>query len=142
MFFGASQNSHFGMSRQVRTVSLFAARHLTRPLDRVFLVQVQLIDPAACGVIQVGKIGGGGFPRKPRLARSLPPALVSLGQLPSFCGETDMFGVGGGQLLLLSLVVLLLFGHKLPSTMRSLGQSMRSFREGMEDGETTRLENK
>jgi TatA/E family protein of Tat protein translocase len=46
-----------------------------------------------------------------------------------------------GQLMLLSLVVLLLFGHKLPSTMRSLGQSMRAFREGMADSETTpRLE--
>jgi TatA/E family protein of Tat protein translocase len=45
-----------------------------------------------------------------------------------------------GQLLLLSFVVLLLFGHKLPSTMRSLGQSMRAFREGMQDADTPRLE--
>lgn len=53
-----------------------------------------------------------------------------------------MIGIGSGQLLLLGLVVLLLFGHKLPSTMRSLGQSMRSFREGMEEGDTSsRLKN-
>lgn len=52
-----------------------------------------------------------------------------------------MVGIGSGQLLLLSFVVLLLFGHKLPSTMRSLGQSMRSFREGMQEGDSSRLEN-
>ncbi len=52
-----------------------------------------------------------------------------------------MVGIGSGQLLLLSVVVLLLFGHKLPSTMRSLGQSMRSFREGMQEGDSSRLEN-
>lgn len=52
-----------------------------------------------------------------------------------------MVGIGSGQLLLLSVVVLLLFGHKLPSTMRSLGQSMRSFREGVQEGDSSRLEN-
>jgi sec-independent protein translocase protein TatA len=45
-----------------------------------------------------------------------------------------------GQMLLLGLVMLLLFGNRLPSTMRSLGQSMRAFREGMQDANSPKLE--
>lgn len=44
-----------------------------------------------------------------------------------------MIGVGTWQLLLLGLVVLLLFGNRLPSTMRSLGLSIRSFQQGMRE---------
>lgn len=47
-----------------------------------------------------------------------------------------------GQMLLLGLVMLLLFGNRLPTTMRSLGQSMRAFREGMQDAEAPKLEEK
>ena len=44
-----------------------------------------------------------------------------------------MFGFGIGELLLAMLVVLLLFGKRLPGTMQSLGTSIRSFREGLRD---------
>ncbi|QDT31636.1 twin-arginine translocase TatA/TatE family subunit [Thalassoglobus polymorphus] len=44
-----------------------------------------------------------------------------------------MFGLGTPELLLLCFIVLLLFGKKLPSTMKSLGGSVRSFREGMSE---------
>jgi TatA/E family protein of Tat protein translocase len=47
-----------------------------------------------------------------------------------------------GQILILGLVVLLLFGHRLPSTMRSLGQGMRAFREGLQDTDSPKLEEK
>ncbi len=57
-------------------------------------------------------------------------------------GHLVLLGMIGspGQLLLLGLVMLLLFGHRLPSTMRSLGQSMRAFREGMQDTDSPKLE--
>lgn len=42
-----------------------------------------------------------------------------------------MFGFGIGELLLVSLILLLLFGRRLPGTMKSLGESLRGFREGM-----------
>ena len=42
-----------------------------------------------------------------------------------------MFGIGSTQLLVLGLVVLLLFGNRLPGTMRALGQSLTEFRRGM-----------
>jgi sec-independent protein translocase protein TatA len=39
------------------------------------------------------------------------------------------------QMLLLALVVLLLFGSRLPSTMRSLGKSVNEFKKGIREGE-------
>ncbi len=44
-----------------------------------------------------------------------------------------MFAFGPTQMVILALVALLLFGHRLPGTMRSLGQSMRAFREGIQE---------
>lgn len=45
-----------------------------------------------------------------------------------------MFGIGFGELLLLLLVILILFGAgKLPSVMRDLGKGIKSFKEGMQD---------
>lgn len=44
-----------------------------------------------------------------------------------------MFSFGTSQLLLLSFVALLLFGHRLPATMKSLGFSLRSFQQGLRD---------
>jgi sec-independent protein translocase protein TatA len=57
-------------------------------------------------------------------------------------GHLPMLAMLGspGQILILGLVMLLLFGHRLPSTMRSLGQSMRAFREGMQDTDSPKLE--
>ena len=39
------------------------------------------------------------------------------------------------ELVIVGLVVLLLFGSRLPSVMRSLGQSVTSFKSGLNDNE-------
>lgn len=44
-----------------------------------------------------------------------------------------MFGLGMGELLLVSLIVLLLFGKRIPATMKSVGESFRCFRQGMSE---------
>ena len=44
------------------------------------------------------------------------------------------FGLGGQEVLLIALVVLLLFGGaKIPELMRGLGKGVKSFREGMKE---------
>jgi sec-independent protein translocase protein TatA len=47
-----------------------------------------------------------------------------------------LFGrLGGGELLVILLIVLLLFGaRKLPQLARSLGASAKEFRKGIEQG--------
>ena len=45
------------------------------------------------------------------------------------------FSPGPTQLLILGIVVLLLFGHRLPETMRNLGKGMTEFKRGMKEGE-------
>jgi sec-independent protein translocase protein TatA len=42
-----------------------------------------------------------------------------------------MFGLGHWELLIVALVLLILFGHRLPSVMRSLGRGVVEFKEGM-----------
>ena len=42
-----------------------------------------------------------------------------------------MFGMGVPELLAVSLVVLLLFGNRLPSVMRSLGVGVTEFKKGI-----------
>ncbi len=44
-----------------------------------------------------------------------------------------IFGLGGGETLLIALVALLLFGTRLPKVARSLGQSVNEFKQGMKD---------
>lgn len=45
-----------------------------------------------------------------------------------------IFGMTGGiELLILLMVMLLLFGHRLPSVMRSLGQGITEFKKGIKD---------
>ncbi len=45
-----------------------------------------------------------------------------------------MFGLGGSELLVIMLVVLLLFGgKKIPELMRGLGKGVRSFKDGMKE---------
>jgi sec-independent protein translocase protein TatA len=44
------------------------------------------------------------------------------------------FGLGGQEILLIALVVLLLFGGaKIPELMRGLGKGVKSFKEGMKE---------
>ena len=43
--------------------------------------------------------------------------------------------IGGGEIILILVVVILLFGaRKLPELARSLGSSAREFRKGIEEG--------
>jgi sec-independent protein translocase protein TatA len=40
-------------------------------------------------------------------------------------------GIGHWEILLIVLVIFILFGHRLPSVMRSLGRGVVEFKEGM-----------
>lgn len=44
--------------------------------------------------------------------------------------------ITSGTMIVLGVVVLLLFGHRLPETMRSLGKGMTEFKKGLKEGET------
>lgn len=44
-----------------------------------------------------------------------------------------MFGIGPTEMLVVGGVMLLLFGSRLPSVMRSLGQSVTEFKRGIND---------
>jgi sec-independent protein translocase protein TatA len=44
-----------------------------------------------------------------------------------------LLGLGGGELLVVGLIALLLFGTRLPKLARSLGQSVNEFKQGMKD---------
>ena len=55
-----------------------------------------------------------------------------------------MFGLGGTEILVIALVVLLLFGgKKIPELMKGLGTGVKSFKDGMKDvDESTKDETK
>lgn len=42
-----------------------------------------------------------------------------------------IFGLGGVELLVVALVILLLFGNRLPGLMRSLGRGVVEFKKGV-----------
>lgn len=42
-----------------------------------------------------------------------------------------MFGLGMTELLVIAFILLLLFGKRLPASMKSLGESLWAFRDGM-----------
>jgi len=42
-------------------------------------------------------------------------------------------GIGTTELLIILAVLLLLFGHQLPTLMRSMGRSLGEFKAGMND---------
>lgn len=45
-----------------------------------------------------------------------------------------LFGLGGQEVLLIALVVLLLFGgSKIPELMKGLGKGVKSFKDGMKE---------
>lgn len=47
-----------------------------------------------------------------------------------------MFTPGFWQMLIVAMVVLLLFGNRLPSVMRSLGQGITEFKKGISDNDS------
>ena len=56
-----------------------------------------------------------------------------------------MFGIGQWEVIIILVVIFILFGHRLPSVMRSLGRGVVEFKEGMRgvtDDETEKVERK
>lgn len=52
--------------------------------------------------------------------------------LPTYLCESDsMFGLGHYELLIVAGIALLLFGHRLPGVMRSLGRGVVEFKKGV-----------
>jgi sec-independent protein translocase protein TatA len=45
-----------------------------------------------------------------------------------------LFGLGGDHLLIIALIVLILFGSRLPKAARGLGQSIKEFKKGVKEG--------
>lgn len=43
--------------------------------------------------------------------------------------------MGIGEILIIGAIALLVFGNRLPGTMRSLGQSVVQFKKGLKEGE-------
>jgi len=42
-----------------------------------------------------------------------------------------IFGIGQTELIIVAVVILILFGHRLPSLMFSLGKGVNTFKEGL-----------
>jgi sec-independent protein translocase protein TatA len=52
-----------------------------------------------------------------------------------------VFGIGTQELFIVGLIVLVLFGHRLPSVMGSLGKGIKDFKKGLnEDDEDDRAD--
>ena len=45
-----------------------------------------------------------------------------------------MFGLGGPELAIVAVIVVLLLGNRLPSAAKSLGQSFSAFKKGIKEG--------
>lgn len=53
-----------------------------------------------------------------------------------------MFGLGGNELLIVLVIVLVLFGGaKVPQLMRGMGEGMREFRKATHDGDPENQKN-
>jgi sec-independent protein translocase protein TatA len=47
-----------------------------------------------------------------------------------------MFGIGTTEMIIVMVVILVLFGHRLPTVMRSMGRGIKEFKEGINDEPT------
>jgi sec-independent protein translocase protein TatA len=47
---------------------------------------------------------------------------------PSLLG---MFGIGQWEMIIICIIVLILFGHRLPGVMFSLGKGIKDFKHGL-----------
>ena len=52
----------------------------------------------------------------------------------NFIPPLAIFGLGTWELLLILVLVLVLFGSRLPGAMKSLGASIREFKKGVKEG--------
>jgi sec-independent protein translocase protein TatA len=80
--------------------------------------------------------------RAPDRRSASPPTLIaSIAMLSLFA-----FGLGPMEVVVVALVVLLLFGNRLPTLMRSLGQGVVEFKKGVQgvedDDDQALLKNK
>jgi sec-independent protein translocase protein TatA len=57
--------------------------------------------------------------------------------MPSLTPVFAIFGLGPTELIIVGLVVLLLFGSRLPKVMRSLGEGIVEFKRGVQGIEDT-----
>lgn len=48
-----------------------------------------------------------------------------------------MFGIGTTELIVICIIALILFGNRLPSVMRSLGQGITEFKKGLREEESS-----
>lgn len=55
--------------------------------------------------------------------------------LPPEALLANVMGLAGGDLIIILIIALLIFGHKLPSVARSLGSSVSEFKKGVKEGE-------
>lgn len=46
-----------------------------------------------------------------------------------------MFGIGTPELVIIALIALVLFGNRLPQTMRSVGRGISEFKKGVSGSE-------
>ena len=46
-------------------------------------------------------------------------------------------GIGHWELMIIGVVIVLLFGHRLPGVMHSLGQGIRMFQNGFREEESS-----
>lgn len=55
-----------------------------------------------------------------------------------------VFGIGQTELIILCVIILILFGHRLPSVMFSLGKGIKDFKHGLntQDEEPAAVESK
>lgn len=47
-----------------------------------------------------------------------------------------IMGIGTQELMIVAVIVLVLFGHRLPTMMGSLGKGIRDFKRGLNEEET------
>jgi sec-independent protein translocase protein TatA len=62
-----------------------------------------------------------------------------------FVRERNMFGIGQWEVIVILVVIFILFGHRLPSVMRSLGRGVVEFKQGMSgvaEDESDKIEKK
>jgi len=50
-----------------------------------------------------------------------------------------MLGIGTTEMIVVCVIALVLFGHRLPSTMFSLGQGFKKLKEGLNSASTDEM---